>query len=66
MRSKASFVKALGCFLKCHFSEVEEMYLMDEHTVAVRYVNGYEKRINIAADSKAALVADVVRQGLMS
>lgn len=66
MRSKANFVKALGCFLKCHFPEVEEVYLMDEQTAAMRYANGYEKRINIAADSREAIVVDVVRQGLMS
>ena len=56
---KRKFVKRFGELIKQDQSEVEEVYLKDDKTVIVRFINGYEKYVNIDGDSNLAMVRSI-------
>lgn len=58
---KVQFVKKLSDFLKTTEVDVEEIYLKNEETAVIRFINSYEKKVDIACDSNMAIVLDVVR-----
>ena len=58
---KSKFVKELGKLIQKDQVEIEDMYLKDKDTVAVQYINGYIKQVNIAGDSNMAILVDVAK-----
>ena len=57
---KEEFVKILQMLLIKADVNVKSLELTDEETVKMTFLNGYSKRINIAADSRLAIIKDVV------
>ena len=56
---KRLFVKHFGELIRQDGVEVEDIYLKDDKTAVIRFINGYEKRINIDGDSNLAIVRDI-------
>lgn len=63
LEDKALFVAWLGLLLSMTREEVTECYLADEDTLAIRWKGGYEKLVNIAADSRLAIIKDALNCG---
>lgn len=60
--TKADFVKKLEevvCFADVF---IESLTLRDDETIVIRYKTGWEKTVDIACDSKAAIIRDVAKQ----
>lgn len=56
---KREFIKRFGKLIQQDRLEVEDVYMVDDKTAAVRFINGYEKRINIDGDSNLAIARDI-------
>ena len=63
LEDKALFVAWLGALLSMTREEVTECYLADEDTLVIRWKGGYEKLVNIAADSRLAIIKDALNCG---
>lgn len=61
---KRQFVKKLGELIRQSEPEVDDIFLKDEETVVITFVNGFKKQVDIACDSNMAILADVAR-GIM-
>lgn len=59
--SKAAFIRALGLVLQCADADIEKTVLYDEETVEITYSSGSTKQVNIACDSRRAIIIDVVK-----
>ena len=61
MEEKRGFITCLKiCLLRADVGMID-LKLLDEDTVEVTYTNGHIKKINIAMDSKIAIVRDVAK-----
>lgn len=63
LEDKALFVAWLGALLSMTREEVTECYLADKDTLVIRWKGGYEKLVNIAADSRLAIIKDALNCG---
>ena len=63
LEDKALFVAWLGALLSMTREEVTECYLADADTLVIRWKGGYEKLVNIAADSRLAIIKDALNCG---
>lgn len=63
LEDKALFVAWLGLLLSMTREEVVRCYLADESTLVIRWKGGYEKLVNIAADSRLAIIKDALNCG---
>lgn len=63
LEDKALFVAWLGLLLSMTREEVTRCYLADESTLAICWKGGYEKLVNIAADSRLAIIKDALNCG---
>lgn len=61
MAEKREFIEALQVLLVKTDVNVKCLELLDEETVECTFLNGYSKRIDIAADSKLGIIKDVVK-----
>lgn len=59
--SKQSFVRAFGVLLTYTNLNVVSADLVDEETVVVTFKTGYKKEVNIACDSWATIIIDVIK-----
>ncbi len=59
--SKASFVMTIGVILNEANSDVETTDLINDETVLVTFKGGHTKQVNIAADSRMAILKDIIR-----
>ena len=60
MMEKQEFLNILQTLLSKADVNVKCLELTDEETVKLTFLKGYAKRINIAADSRLAIIKDVV------
>lgn len=60
MAEKQEFLNTLQILLIKADVNVKSLELTDEETVKLTFLNGYTKRIDIAADSRLAIIKDVV------
>lgn len=60
VEDKALFVAWLGELLSMTREGISRCYLADNDTVVVRWKDGYTKNINIAANSRMAIIRQVV------
>ena len=63
LEDKALFVAWLGLLLSMTREEVVRCYLRDEDTLVIRWKGGYEKLINIACNSRLAIIRAAVNCG---
>ena len=63
LEDKALFVAWLGELLSMTREEVVRCYLWDEDTLVIRWKGGYEKHVNIAANSRLAIIKAAVDCG---
>lgn len=60
MAETQEFLNALQTLLIKADVNIKSLELADEETVKLTFLNGYSKRINIAADSRLEIIKDVV------
>lgn len=59
LEGKRAFIVRLKlCLLEANVG-LADLKLLDDETVEVTYTNGYKRKINIAMDSRIAIVRDV-------
>lgn len=60
MEEKRAFIELLETVLIAANVDVCSLELVDNDTVMIHYFGGGKRRINIACDSKIAIIKDVV------
>lgn len=61
LEEKRGFITTLKlCMIRAEVGVID-LKLLDEDTIEVTYDSGYTKKINIAMDSKIAIVRDVAK-----
>jgi len=59
--SKDSFVRILGVIIHDADSDVLTTELENDETVLITFKGGHTKQVNIACDSRLAIIKDVIR-----